>query len=236
MNSDNFVNLPPARLFFRCAVPAVITSVFGALYSVVDGIFIGRFLGGDALAAVNIIMPVIMIVEAVSNMIATGLSVNISMLLGRRRREDAPGAGDNVINLSVQYLQVYACFGPLIPVHFAMDNYLRVVSREKLSMVIGIASQGLNVIMDFVLIVVLHKGVQAAAISIVMYVDGIIRMLNFGLCDSLQPAISYCHGARERKRLRKIFRIVVAAFIAVSAAVSAAASGMLTLTIARTLN
>lgn len=92
MNSDNFVNLPPARLFFRCAVPAVITSVFGALYSVVDGIFIGRFLGGDALAAVNIIMPVIMIVEAVSNMIATGLSVNISMLLGRRRREDAPGS------------------------------------------------------------------------------------------------------------------------------------------------
>ena len=80
MNSELFVTLPPTKLFFRCAVPAVITSVFGALYSVVDGMFVGRYLGEDALAAINLIMPVIMIVEAISNMIATGASVNINNL------------------------------------------------------------------------------------------------------------------------------------------------------------
>lgn len=51
MNSELFAKLPPTQLFFKCAVPAVVTSVFGALYSVVDGIFVGRFLGSDALAA-----------------------------------------------------------------------------------------------------------------------------------------------------------------------------------------
>lgn len=30
-----FATLPPTKLFFKCAVPAVVTSVFGALYSVV---------------------------------------------------------------------------------------------------------------------------------------------------------------------------------------------------------
>mgnify|MGYP000532065393 CR=1 FL=1 len=73
MNSDNFIKLSPTKLFFRCAVPAAITSVFGALYNVIDGIFVGRYLGGDALAAINLIMPVIIIAEAVSNMIATGV-------------------------------------------------------------------------------------------------------------------------------------------------------------------
>ena len=89
MNSDNFIKLSPTKLFFRCVIPAAITSVFGALYAVIDGIFVGRYLGGDALAAINLIMPVIIIVEAVSNMIATGASVNISMLLGKKRRDDA---------------------------------------------------------------------------------------------------------------------------------------------------
>ena len=89
MNSEIFLKIPPTRLFFKCALPAVVTSVFGALYSVVDGIFVGRYLGEDALAAINLIMPVIMIVEALSNMIATGASVNMSIHLGKGEREDA---------------------------------------------------------------------------------------------------------------------------------------------------
>ena len=174
MNSEVFAKLPPTKLFFRCAVPAVVTSVFGALYSVVDGMFVGRYLGEDALAAINLIMPVIMIVEALSNMIATGASVNISMLLGAGKREEAsrvfsfsvrfililscvisalgfffarpfivllaPGASEEAVRLSTVYLRVYAVFGPLIPIYFAMDNYLRVCGKERLSMAIGVTT------------------------------------------------------------------------------------------------
>lgn len=326
MNSDNFIKLSPTKLFFRCAVPAAITSVFGALYNVIDGIFVGRYLGGDALAAINLIMPVIIIAEAVSNMIATGASVNISMLLGKKRRDDAskmfsfsvafiigisfliaifgycfaepfvkliaPGASIAVVDMSIGYLKVYTIFGTLIPVCFAMDNYLRVISCEKISMIIGVVSQGSNIILDFVLLAVMHKGVKAAAFascisivsgsivmlvffagnkrdlyytkpkvkfrnfvrilingsseffsnismsimsmimnlfllkygetkavatySIVMYVDCMIGMLNFGLCDSLQPAISYCYGAKCINRMKSIFKRVLTATIIIS--------------------
>lgn len=58
-----------------------------------------------------------------------------------------------------------------------------------------------------------------AAFAIVMYVDSIIGMLNFGLCDSLQPALSYCHGAGEKARLKAIFRrILWASFVMAVAA------------------
>ncbi len=53
MDSDLFAQLPPTKLFFRCAVPVVVTSVFGTLYSVVDGLFVGRFLGEDAIGVMG---------------------------------------------------------------------------------------------------------------------------------------------------------------------------------------
>ncbi|MBR4090050.1 MAG: hypothetical protein IKK28_04130 [Mogibacterium sp.] len=55
-----------------------------------------------------------------------------------------------------------------------------------------------------------------AAFSVVMYVDSIIGMLNFGLCDSLQPSISYCYGARLIERVKEIFRLVVIASVSIS--------------------
>ena len=86
MDSEIFEKLPPTRLFFRCAIPSMITMAFGALYQVADGLFVGRFIGGDALAAINLIMPIIMMVFAFSNLIATGASVRISVLLGEKKR------------------------------------------------------------------------------------------------------------------------------------------------------
>ena len=89
MDSEIFVKLPPTRLFFRCAVPSMITMAFGALYQIADGLFVGRFIGGDALAAVNLVMPIIMIVFGFSNLIATGASVRIAVLLGESKSEEA---------------------------------------------------------------------------------------------------------------------------------------------------
>ena len=89
MDSEIFEKLPPTRLFFRVAIPSMITMAFVSLYQIADGLFVGRFIGGDALAAVNLIMPIIMIVFGFANLIATGASVRISILLGEKKREEA---------------------------------------------------------------------------------------------------------------------------------------------------
>ncbi len=87
MDSEIFEKLPPTNLFFRLAIPSMITMVFGAIYQIADGFFVGRFVGGNALAAVNLVMPIIMIVFGFAKLIATGASVRISMLLGEKNRE-----------------------------------------------------------------------------------------------------------------------------------------------------
>ena len=89
MHSEIFEKLPPTRLFFRCAVPAMVTMAFSVLYEIADGLFVGNFIGEDALAAVNLVMPFIMILFSLSNLIATDASVRISILLGERNRAEA---------------------------------------------------------------------------------------------------------------------------------------------------
>ena len=51
-----------------------------------------------------------------------------------------------------------------------------------------------------------------------MYVDSFIGMLTFGMCDALQPAISYCYGAGLMRKVKAIFKRVVLGSVVLSAA------------------
>lgn len=76
----------------RFALPTMVMMIFMSLYSIVDGIFISRLLGTNALSAANIVYPVISIVFAVGIMLSTGVSALIAKKLGegkdREARED----------------------------------------------------------------------------------------------------------------------------------------------------
>ena len=120
MDSEIFEKLPPTKLFFRCAIPSMITMVFGALYQIADGLFVGRFIGGDALAAVNLIMPIIMIVFGFSNLIATGASVRISVLLGEKNREEA----SKVFTYTLKIIFFISCFLGVLGLLFA-ESFVR---------------------------------------------------------------------------------------------------------------
>ena len=115
MDSEVFEKLPPTKLFFRCAVPSMITMAFGALYQIADGLFVGRFIGGDALAAVNLIMPIIMIVFGFANLIATGASVRIAVLLGEKNREES----SRVFTFTLKVIFLISCLLGVLGLLFA---------------------------------------------------------------------------------------------------------------------
>ena len=79
-----FEEMPPTRLFFRCAIPNMISMAVVSLYTIADGIFVGYYIGAQALAAINLVMPLIMISFAFSDMVAVGSSVQIAIWLGRK--------------------------------------------------------------------------------------------------------------------------------------------------------
>ena len=123
MDSEIFEKLPPTKLFFRLAVPSMITMAFGALYQIADGLFVGRFIGGDALAAVNLVMPIIMIVFGLVNLIATGASVRISILLGEKKREEA----SQIFTFTLKMIFLLSCILGVLGFVFA-EPFVRFLS------------------------------------------------------------------------------------------------------------
>ena len=66
----------------RFTLPSMVMMVFTSIYGVVDGFFISNFIGAEPFAAVNIIMPCLMIFGAVGFMIGTGGSALVAYTLG----------------------------------------------------------------------------------------------------------------------------------------------------------
>lgn len=73
----------------RFALPTMVMMVFMSLYTIVDGIFISRFLGSNALSSANIVYPVLNLVIAVGVMFATGGSALIAKKLGEKKGQEA---------------------------------------------------------------------------------------------------------------------------------------------------
>ena len=73
----------------KFAFPSIVMMLFMSLYTIVDGVFISRFLGSNALSSLNIVFPVINVVIAIATMLGTGGNAVISKYLGEGRDRDA---------------------------------------------------------------------------------------------------------------------------------------------------
>lgn len=71
----------------RFTLPSVIMMVVASLYSVVDGLFVSNLVGDLALSAVNIVMPIAMIVGAFGFMLGTGGSAIVARTMGEGDRD-----------------------------------------------------------------------------------------------------------------------------------------------------
>lgn len=73
-------------VFFHYAVPSVVGMLAATSAGVIDGMFIGNFVGAGALAAVNISLPAFYLFAAVVFMMGVGGSVMCGKFLGERNR------------------------------------------------------------------------------------------------------------------------------------------------------
>ena len=83
--SDHFTY----RRLLRFVFPSIVMMVFTSIYGVVDGLFVSNFVGKDAFAAINLIMPFLMIFGGVGFMFGTGGSALVAMTLGEKKKERA---------------------------------------------------------------------------------------------------------------------------------------------------
>ena len=88
-DSIDFGNMEIPRLFRRLLIPTVLGMLFSAAFVITDGIFVGRGIGSDALAAVNITAPLFLINTGVGLMFGVGASVVASIHLSHGKARTA---------------------------------------------------------------------------------------------------------------------------------------------------
>ena len=70
-------------------LPSICMMVFTSIYGVVDGLFVSNFAGKTPFAAVNLVMPFIMILGGMGFMIGTGGTALVSKLMGEGKKDEA---------------------------------------------------------------------------------------------------------------------------------------------------
>ena len=98
--SDHF----DTKRLLRFTYPSILMMIFTSIYSIVDGFFVSNFAGKTPFAAVNFIMPVLMIAGCFGFMFGTGGSALIAVMLGEKR-------GDKANEIFSQNILVSAIWG-----------------------------------------------------------------------------------------------------------------------------
>ena len=81
--SDHFTY----RKLLRFTFPSIVMMIFTSIYGVVDGFFVSNYVGKTPFAAVNFIMPFLMILGAAGFMIGTGGSALIGKTMEKESRK-----------------------------------------------------------------------------------------------------------------------------------------------------
>lgn len=85
------------RRLIRFTLPSILMMIFTSIYGVVDGFFVSNFVGKTPFAAVNFIMPFLMVVGAMGFMFGAGGSALIAKMMG----EGKPKKAQNIFSLIV---------------------------------------------------------------------------------------------------------------------------------------
>lgn len=108
--SDHFT----CRKLIRFTLPSITMIIFTAIYGVVDGFFVSNYAGKTPFAAVNLIIPVLLILGSVGFMFGTGGGALIAKTMGQGDRQRANNIFSMIVYASAACGVVLAALGFLI--------------------------------------------------------------------------------------------------------------------------
>ncbi len=95
----------------RYLVPTMITQIFISLFKTVDdGLFVTNYVGTNALSAINILFPYMLITDAFAFLFATGGNAVCSRRMGEGRQEEAKASFTSVAIMIVCVTSVISAF------------------------------------------------------------------------------------------------------------------------------
>ena len=121
--------MEPKKLFVKLAIPSLISMLFSSLYMMADGIFVGKIIGSKALAAINLVFPIIMILFAVGDMIASGASVKIGIKLGEKNEKEA----SEIFSVALLFIFILNIIFAIIGLIFTKDIIFILIKDKELA-------------------------------------------------------------------------------------------------------
>ena len=109
--SNSFGTEPIGKLLIKQAVPASIGILVMSLNILVDTIFVGHWIGSQAIAAINVVLPVSFFIAALGMSIGIGGSSIISRALGAKQTSKALKTFGNQITMTIILTFTLVFFG-----------------------------------------------------------------------------------------------------------------------------
>lgn len=183
--------------FVRFLLPSIAVMAMMSAYAIVDGYFVSMYVGSDALAAMNLILPVNSIIFSVGLMFASGGGAYAAIRLGKRDQEGASKFFSNLLMVAIAFalfamLAAFALKQPILKFlgvneslyHFAsvysrytfitfplliskmiFAGFLRSQGKPDISLKMSTLGGILNIILDYIFIVILDMGVAGAGLA-----------------------------------------------------------------------
>lgn len=128
------------KLLFTFAIPAMVGMIAGAVYNIVDRIFVGQYVGPSGLAAISICFPTMLLMFAFSLLISVGGASRVAILRGAKKQRPAEqalahafmllalvGTGGALFSLTPGIDQLLTLSGASEDIIPLAKNYLRII-------------------------------------------------------------------------------------------------------------
>lgn len=113
--ANRFLNGPLGPIYARTALPIIFVMSMNGCLTVADALFLGHFVGPEALAAVTLMFPAYMLIVALSTLVASGMSSRLARHLGAGHiaaaQADYAGAHGLALTISFGLMMLFALFG-----------------------------------------------------------------------------------------------------------------------------
>ncbi|MBN1184162.1 MAG: MATE family efflux transporter [Bacteroidales bacterium] len=110
-NIDELVEKNINSLFWKYTIPSIAMMLILSAYFITDSIFIGRGVGSEALASVNLTIPFMMIANSIGMSLAIGASIIISIYLSQKQYEKANKIFSNIFLINTVLAFIFMIVG-----------------------------------------------------------------------------------------------------------------------------
>ena len=107
---DEFINNPKKALW-KLSLPMMVGMSVQAIYLLVDTAFIGKWVGGTALAGLGYVFPYFFIIMGITFGLGSGVTTVIAQYIGAKDKKNADNAAEHTILLGLVIGLIIISFG-----------------------------------------------------------------------------------------------------------------------------